>query len=426
MKNLFVLFFLAAFTFTATAQDPGKDFKSAEKMIKKFISDPSDASVDVGEAVALMKSAVSSDKLSGDAKYWVNQGKMLNDIANAEFKSKTINPEYAIQYPTSAADAYNAFASAKSLGDKKKTKDITYGLEDTEGHLNNFAIFAYQAQDYKSAFTNFEASIQAAETLKSLGKDSRLDEGELMKDQYYFTAISAYYSEQKDAAMPYLEKLYSDGASEPFIYEALYNINAESDADKAVAYLDKGIELNPDDTGLLFAQINHYLKEGKLDELIGKLETAIEKEPDNMSIYNTLGSVYDQLHAKYMKEGDDAKATQYFDSALKNFNAVLDSNPNDFDATYSVGALYYNKAATYVDKLNSLTSDLSKAGMKKYDETKAEMDGIFKQALPFFQKAEGLNGNDMNTLIALKEIHARLNDIESSNAYKAKIEAAGN
>jgi len=426
MKNLFVLFFLAAFTFTATAQDPGKDLKSAEKMIKKFISDPSDASVDVGEAVALLKSAVSSDKLSGEAKHWVNQGKMLNDLANAEFKSKTLNPEYKIQYPTSAADAFVAFNKAKSLGEKKKAKDIAYGLEDVEGHLNNFAIFAYQAQDYKSAFSNFEASIKASETLQSLGKESRLNEGELMKDQYYFTAISAYYSEQKDAALPYLEKLYNDGASEPFIYEALYNITSESDGDKAVAYLDKGIELNPDDTGLLFAQINHYLKEGKLDELIGKLETAIEKEPDNMSIYNTLGSVYDQLHAKYTKEGDAEKSQQYFDSALKSFNAVLENNPSDFDATYSIGALYYNKAATYVDKLNDLTSDLSKAGMKKYDETKAEMDGIFKQALPYFNSAEALNGNDMNTLIALKEIHARLNDIEKSNMYKAKIEAASN
>ena len=51
------------------------------------------------------------------------------------------------------------------------------------------------------------------------------------------------------------------------------------------------------------------------------------------------------------------------------------------------------------------------------------MDGLFEQALPYFQKAETRDGNDMNTLIALKEIYARLNDLEKSNGYKARIEA---
>jgi len=52
MKNLFAFLLLAAFTFTtANAQDPSKDFKSAEKMIKKFVSDPS--SVNIGDHLML-------------------------------------------------------------------------------------------------------------------------------------------------------------------------------------------------------------------------------------------------------------------------------------------------------------------------------------------------------------------------------------
>jgi len=251
-------------------------------------------------------------------------------------------------------------------------------LEDVEGHLNNFAIYAYQVKDYANAFANFSTSIDAHNLLKSLGKDSRLDEGTLAADQYFYTAVSAYYGEDKMQAAPFLEKLHNDGSKDGFVYEALYNIYSDSDPDKALGYLEAGRKHNPDDPGLLFAEINDYLKKGKLDALIGKLEEAKVKEPDNMSIYNTLGSVFDQLHQKYEKEGDSAKSQEYFDGALSNFQSVLAKNPNDFDATYSVGALYYNKAATYVDKLNALTTDLSAAGMKKYDETKAEMDGIFK------------------------------------------------
>ena len=100
------------------------------------------------------------------------------------------------------------------------------------------------------------------------------------------------------------------------------------------------------------------------------MELAIEKEPDNVSIYTTLGSVYDQLHQKELTAGNEEQSTIYFDKAMEWYNKVLERDATNFDATYSVGALYYNKAATYVEALNDLAADLSVAGMKKYDETK--------------------------------------------------------
>ena len=75
-----------------------------------------------------------------------------------------------------------------------------------------------------------------------------------------------------------------------------------------------------------------------------------------------------------------------------------------------------------VEELNDLGSDISPAGMKKYDSKKAEMDGLFNSALPYFLKAEGMNANDGNTIIALKEIYARLNDLTKSAEYKAKYD----
>jgi hypothetical protein len=51
------------------------------------------------------------------------------------------------------------------------------------------------------------------------------------------------------------------------------------------------------------------------------------------------------------------------------------------------------------------------------------MDSYFSQAMPYFLKAEGIDGSDLNTLIALKEIYARSNEMEKVGEYKAKIEA---
>ncbi|NNF22190.1 MAG: hypothetical protein HKN67_09620 [Saprospiraceae bacterium] len=424
MKKLIALLFLGAFLSNSIiAQDPGKDLKNAEKSLKQFITDETKLD-QLNEGMRLLESAFTSSEISGQAKSWLTKGKIFNEVANAEFKRKTIDPAYQLASEDAAIKAFKAFAKANEITTKKNDlKTIENGVTEVESHLNNFAIFAYQAQEYNAAFDNFKTSIEAYELLKSMDKKSRLDDAEmLLTDQYFFAGVSGYYAQRYDEVAPYLQKLYEDDSEEAFVYEALYNMYRDSDSDKAKGYLDKGRMKFPDDTGLLFAEINHYLKNGELDKLISKLELALEKEPDNVSIYNTLGSVYDQLHQKEREAGNEEKAQEYFNKALEYYNLVLAKDESNFDATYSVGALHYNKAATYVDVLNELAADLTTAGMKKYDATKVEMDEIFNKALPFFLKAEGLNGSDMNTLIALKEIYARLNDLEKSESYKMKME----
>ncbi len=426
MKNLLIVVLSVTFAISSSiAQDPAKMFKKAEKAISKLASNPGDNANELTNAIADLHKALESSEVNSSAKNWVNAGKAFNKLANEEFKFKTLNPEYKIVVPNSARFAFDAFNSASKLGEKKRAKDIGYGLEDVESHLSNFGTFAYQNEDYEGAFLNFKASIEAHDLLKSMDRASRLDDAVLLNDQYFIVGVSGYYSKQFDAVKPYLDKLYNDGSEEAFVYDALYNIYSESDSEKALAYLAKGREIVPGDTGLLFNEINHYLKLGELDVLIEKLNSAIAAEPDNVGVYNTLGSVYDQLHQKEMSAGNKEKAQGYFDSALENYNVVLEKDPTNFDATYSVGALYYNKAATYVERLNELAADLTPAGMKSYDKAKEDMDNEFRKALPFFDKAEALNGNDRNTLIALKEIHARLNDLVKSNKYKELLEKIG-
>ena len=75
----------------------------------------------------------------------------------------------------------------------------------------------------------------------------------------------------------------------------------------------------PDEASLLFSEINFLLKSGRLDELTGKLEQAIEKEPDNMSLYATLAQVYEQLYKTSTENGEMEKATAYFDKAAAEY-----------------------------------------------------------------------------------------------------------
>ena len=423
MKNLSLTLLLALFAFASTsfAQTGKKALKEAEKVIKKYAKNPLADDVDLASGITLLSTAFESEEVSGEAKNWIKKGELLVKISDAAYLQYATNPSYKSPVPTAATDAYDAFSMAMELGETKKAAK---GISEVEGHLNNAAALFYQEKDYESAYMSFKKSLDARDVLKENGKESRLDkEPGLLDDQILFTAVSGFYGGKAADAKPYFLQLKDNGKTDAVVYEALYSIyTEEGDADKALATLEEGRIANPDDSGLLFSEINHYLTSGNLETLIVKLEQAIEKEPDNVSVYVTLGSVYDQLHQKASKDGDSVKAKEYFAQALSYYNQTLEKEPENFDATYSIGALYYNKAAGMVGEINELANDFSSAGMKKYDAKKAEMDGIFKEALPSFERAETLKPDDRNTVIALKEIYARLNMLDKSEIYKAKLE----
>jgi len=307
---------------------------------------------------------------------------------------------------------------------KYEKKDALKGLEMAQGTLSNMGIYAYDDQKYEEAYENFSGVLTAHQLLKDNGGTSALDSGEgQLNEQKYITGLAALNANKSKIAAKLFRELYEDKYDKPAIYEALYKLESEmSTVEKAYQYLEAGRQKYPDDISLLFAEINHFLKMNKLDVLISKLEQAIKQEPDNMSLYATLGNVFDNLYQKSTEEGDEAKAQEYFDKALERYNQALAKDPKYFDAIYSIGALYYNKAAAMTKQLITLEGDYSKEGMKKYEAMKTKVFAEFDQALPFFEKAEALNPNDTNTLIALKEIFARKDDLATSGEFKDRLD----
>ena len=398
------------------------DLKTAKKNLQKYYLDNSNT-----EALAMASESVTKAFATGsvdqDADANLLKGKIFNEIANSAVKAKMLEQEPAIVDPTAAATAAMALANAYQYAEKKgPKKEAVTAMVENEEIINNMAIFAYQQNDYAAAYENFNASLDVSKALTAAGGTSRLADKALMDEQMFFTAVSAYSGDMKAEAKPILMELFENGSQEVFVYDALFNIASEADDPDALKYLDAGMKVDPSDSSLLFSKINYYLTRGELNELIGSLEDAKKAEPDNVSVFTTTGSVYDQLATKASEEGDMTKSKEYFDKALENYEMAQKKDANNFDVNYSIGQLYYNKAAGLVPTINELSGDISPAGMKAYDMKKAEMDGLFKQALPYFQAAEKINDADLNTVIALKEIYARLNDLGMSNKYKAKYD----
>jgi len=409
---------------TINAQEGKKALKKGSKMLEKYGKNAIDNADQLDEGLMLVEKAFENEEVKSKAKNYNVLGAAYNAVASSQINAKLLDNAYVLTKPELALKAMDAFKKAHMMSEKKgDKKDAVQGMQATESHLNNIGIYYFQSDDYANAFDYFNGAIAAYDALKEMGAESRLDVEADRKDHFFYTGAAGYYGKKGEAVIPVLEKLEMEGTDKGLVYEALYNLYSATDKEKAVSYLDKGRAAFPDDTGLLFAEINYYLQEGKLEVLTGKLKTAIEKEPDNVTIYTTLGNVNDQMNQKEREAGNFDKADEYFNEAMLYYTQAVEKDPKNFDAVYSQGALYYNKAASYTDRINALANDFSAEGTKKYDALKAEMDGFFDKAMPFFTKAIGMNPNDLNTLIALREIHARKNEMEKVAEYKARIDA---
>ncbi|MEM1321534.1 MAG: hypothetical protein AAGG75_14855 [Bacteroidota bacterium] len=424
-KVLFSLLPLLLLTLgTLTAQDAGKALKNAKKAMNKYAvaSDGHDAIL--ADASQHIDDAIAGDLETKDRiKALQLSGEINSEIANKEVIMKTTDPKYKLKYPEAATKAYNAYKELLSIAQKKfQKKDAIDGLLAASTHLTNMAKLNYGDQNYAGAYEAFNAVTTVRDLLKANGNNDLLDSDEAYHEHLFMTGLSAISASKTAEAKPVFMKLYDAGYERAAVYEALYKIKTQDGDDDAVTILEAGRAKFPTDEGLRIAEINYYLKENKLDDLVGKLTGAIEQDPENISLYSTLGHVYDNLYQREEEAGNVESAASYFDKALKYYNEALGRKPDFFDAIYNIGALYYNKAALLTKELVSLEGDYSKSGIAKYDAKKAEVFAMFDKALPFFQRAEGMNANDVGTLTALKEIYAKKDDLEKYNAFKSRLE----
>lgn len=413
------------------AQDIKKMIKAPKKALSSYRADNAkkelmQTAVDKIEEIVGMEIPA---ELKSDV--YLLRGDIYNEIATQVNTSKSLGINTAeglpdVKYPE--VIAYESYKMALENPVKKfHTSKSLEGIRAVQNYMSLMGIEAYRAQDYEGAYTAFKDMIEADEVLKENGQESALSTEENLNNQYYLAGLAAFSADKKDIAKEYFQKLYDGGSDEPAVYEYLYKMESEdSDAETAYKYLEEGRKKFPDEIGLLFTEINHFLALGKSEELIEKVKQAIAAEPKNVSLYNVLGNTYDGLNQAAAKEGNMEKANEYLALAFEQFKSAREIDPKNSVAVYSMGQLFYNRAAVKTKDLQKYASDYSKEGMKKYEEAREAVFAEFNKALPFFQMSEAMNPSDNNTLIALKEIYAKEDNLEMSDIFKNRLEKISN
>jgi tetratricopeptide (TPR) repeat protein len=429
MRNLFLSMLVLVLSVSALVAQEGADaLKSAKRAYDSYTLS-SDATK-LTEAVDMVEKAMTDTTVAADPKALVEAGDIYAAAANNYVNTRAINltdaesTERLTDSP--AVKAAKAYMKAYTMADEKKGKSVRRSvlkaLPLLQGNLSNEGIYAIQDKKFTESQLAFQTSVTLHEFLTENDGSSVLTDSTYLDEKYY-AGLSALLNKDFDAAEPLFLDLYQAEYDDVALFDGLYKVyDDKGDKESAYKYLQEGRAKYPDESSLLFTEINYYLAEKKLGLLTAKLEEAIAKEPENVSLYATLGQVYEQLYGAANTEGNESEALRYFDLAQSKYQEGLAKDPEAARLTYSLGAMIYNRGAAMSQELVELGNDFSKEGQKKYEALKATADKEFAKALPYFQKAEMADPNDVNTLIALKEMYARDGEYEISGEFKTRIE----
>ncbi len=420
MRNILMGILVSIFTLsTINAQTPQQLLDAAKKATKGDLKKEGIAAAQksVDDALKAPENQSGFEAYLYKAKLMLSMAKL--DESGRAMASITGKPHKS-EYTKSALDAVAASMTAlKNTKDPKATKEIYKVLSEVAPYINNYASELSEAKDYLGAYQSFKAGTEVHDALKAAGQKGTLEKPEDYNKQLYLTGLLATYADKEEEAMPVYEKMLANKVDSSFVYNTLYKLKKKSDPEGALKILEAGRKRYPEETSLLFTEINYYLEKGQMDQLLERLKEGITREPNNVTLYFTMGNVYDNLA---QKEKDPVKSAEYGDQSLEWYKKTLEKDPKNADAMYSIGAFYYNKAAKISAEIKKVESDMSKAGQKKYDDMTKAMIAEFDVALPYFQKSEAMDANNQNALIALKEIYAKKNDMTMTKEFKTRLD----
>lgn len=272
----------------------------------------------------------------------------------------------------------------------------------------------------------------------------------------YNRAVELYQSKQFDPARVVIDSvvLHPETAKDPmawiqrgFIYYELYKTTDRIKSgsawvdyklesalrDTSIQSILKGLTFNPDDdlkangpklllnyANAYYRMANLYLVDSANAEksqlaftkhlVLWKLsDPKADEKARQIEYYKAVGSYFTEVVNKNSK---DTKAQETAKSALLK---TLDLDPNNLSANINLGVLYCNQAISLIE--NTDVPEIKELELVQENAVK-----LFKQSLPFLQKAYLLNPKNRTAVSGLYQVHRGLYEVEKSESYRKILE----
>ncbi len=354
---------------------------------------------DFPAAEAAIQAALVNPTTKDEAETWYTAGEVYNAISEKEYAKELLKQKF--DQDTLGENMIKAFGyylksydldqqpNAKGKIKPRYTKDIKNTIRTyfTDGQLIRYGSYLFDQKRYADVVKAFEVYLSIPDL--KMFEPNELKKDSTYKMVKYYTAIAAINANDTTKSIDLLLQLKNDNYELKNVYELLYQqYAAQKDTAKFVATLKEGASKFPAEPFFMQNLINYFIYSGKNAEALDYLNKAIEEEPTVAQYQYVKGNLLEMN-----KDIDGARAA---------FEKALELKPDYAEAEASIGRLYYNQAVNMLLAANDI-KDVTVYNQKVTDATV-----VFKQALPYFEKAHKMNPKDADITSTLKKLYYRL------------------
>ncbi len=412
MKKTFLTFAVAALALSASAQ------KSNLRAANNYLS-----SSEFANAKKAIDEATVNEATANDPKTWALRGQVYMQLQNQE-ATKAGNP-----YREGATSLLKAI----TLGSKEP--EIYPALKVAAFYYFNDGAAAARAKDYQAAYDYFGQTVALHDIEGGVHFKGDKQFDTVASEARLQQVIAARELGKTDELVSLLEATKNDLiVRQPYLHFLLAETYTKmNNIDKALATFEEGKKAFPGNKDLENGEINLYTKSGRTDELLKRLEQAATSDPNSAELQFSLGNAY--MTSAFPKNGGaPANFKDLVGKAETAYTKTLALKPDVADYQYNAGSLFFNQAVEFNNQMNAITGT-SQADMRKYEALKVQRDAMFARARPYFEKVATLleaKGGAMaqddkvtyqSSLIGLREIYTRVNDMAKAEEVKKKLDA---
>ena len=400
IKRIILIVALLAFGLSATAQTMKVQSAYADMKANRL-----------AQAMENINDACINENTKTDPKTWHYAGliyaklvEVSQDTTNQKLwkKQKIETP-----IPELAEKAKIAFLKSNELEKTTNTNEYTALNNGTLNFIVRYqlsnALKVFNSGKYAESIPMFEDIVI---TSKTIGKNANDVE---MKARFCI-AMAYDVTKQKDKAVEMYRELIKDNTQEESVYINLFIANKQAkETDKAINVLKRGVKNLPTNYKLLGLLSGAYIEAGnkeEADKCIGILKNMADTITTNKQVVIVM-------------VGDALRDAGNKDEAIAMYNKSLALQPEQTEANFGLGELYFNSAVDIKEKADKLPLDQT----AEYDKQQAESKAQFALSIPFFEKVLTMKPKDIKTLNALKVIYSRLEMTDKYKQVSATLES---
>jgi tetratricopeptide (TPR) repeat protein len=419
MKKLMTLVLLLAVASMSFAQK--SELKAIEKALKN--SNFGDAKSAVSAAEALLGNMDDKSK----AKFYLLKAKSLyaegkgsdSEIDEAiesidqlkDLESKMGKLKYTPEANEMSSSMFNSsFEKANNAFQNKNYKVAANGFDKIYKMSPKDTIYLYYAASAAVSDADYVRALDYYTKLKNLGYTG-------ISMNHYATNVESGIEESfpNETTRDLSVKTKShkdprDDKTESKSAEIVKNIAliyvSQGEDEKALGAMADARAENPDDLSLLLSEANVYLKMGNKDKFKSLMEEAVAKDPNNAELLYNLGVLAAQ-------GGNSEESINYYEKAIS-------IDPTYVDAYNNLAVQILAGESGIVEEMNGLGT--SAADNKKYEELKEERLQLYRDAIPYLEKALDLKNTNIEATRTLMSIYSALGETEKFKAMKVKFE----